>query len=1220
VLLLISLYFCRDLYASTFSVPVSTNRTCFFPSLHTSPKNWIKIGIWCLLALGVIAPRESFAQKIFVKNQFVGAGVETNGSGLIRIYAGDPMGGRGLPLTYDQTSYLTIRNDNTYYTNTGPARGGVTLIGPSNINHPPDVILDNGTSVAVADTIFTTWKENGFDILQKVYPVAFTTSGAIVISISIVNHTQSPLSDVQAQYLLDNENGKHDDAKLLHQYGYFQNWQICPPKPMPSFCLSFENPPDSANVGVVGIGYYNDTFPPRPLGLIQPSLIEYGNWPVQSSYTWGWEPGQTGQTLADDATLMIGQRFSASSYVAGSNDSVTEIFRTAYGTPEWCFDHGNIVAFALYPQHLYWDSKTNSYTPNPFKVEAFLFNVKQSTASSVSIKQNVGSPVVIKTPNPTSPQGNQISVGGFAEAHWTDSVTISPGGCAKSFPIDIHFDVTANGVGTPIFTNPWACQIQVECPHPDTMPPAFKNAYTGCNPLMYDTATIQENNTYDLGLQSVTVSSPDLQYPADYSYTLSPAPSATPPQYNCVKTPVQVFLHQIDTFKAGHIVLTHTDCAGNISRDTICFTAHAPLPDKTPPVFTQTTQNTDCHTRCTDWIITDSATTNTSIDRGIGNIVVSSTNMTVTGTTGIIAPSLRVDTLHICVVDTMQDGTITLKATDTSNNTSTQTITFCTTPDTKSPLFKQSSFDSKTSSYHLHVTDTTGWDRGIDSVWLESVANMSAAGLPKSLTCSPSFDFDLKVDDTNKCAHATIMARDCKGNITAPLKINYSKNTTPVVTASKTVLCSATDFAVLTVSGTFATYSWTNSADPSFSASGNPINVSKAGSYTVNVDDGIGCTASSTPVVIIFDPATPHVSPAGPITLCAPDSVELDAGTNFASYAWSDGSKQVGTTEKIWAKTSGTYSATVTNSNGCSGTTANVVVTINPKPAQPTITEANGILTTNATATQYQWLDSTQKIITGATSQSFTPSAGGTYYVVVTDPNGCSNTSLPYKNAGSTVISIDTVSAPEGSHISFKMSIESSTSMALGVSRTWNARLHFNKSLLIPNQKPIFDSTFGDTRFVGYSETTQATQGVFKELPFTAALGDSICTGITIDSFWWTPSLTVTKKGGEFCLTNLCVQGGTRLFNSDGRFSLSAPRPSPVQNNVTIDYSLIEQGHTVLAVSDLLGREVLRLVDADQSPGGYSITASMAALPAGTYIYSLRTPTLVQSHHLQIAR
>ena len=106
-----------------------------------------------------------------------------------------------------------------------------------------------------------------------------------------------------------------------------------------------------------------------------------------------------------------------------------------------------------------------------------------------------------------------------------------------------------------------------------------------------------------------------------------------------------------------------TDCAGNISYDTICFTAHLPLPDLTHPQFWKTTATTDCHDRCTDWTITDTLNGFTSIDRGVDSIVVvSNTNMTVTGATGQYPVGTKSATLHICVTDSMKDGMIVLRA------------------------------------------------------------------------------------------------------------------------------------------------------------------------------------------------------------------------------------------------------------------------------------------------------------------------------------------------------------------------------------------------------------------------------------------------------------------------------------------------------------------------------------------------------------------------------
>src|SRR5206468_588360 len=102
-----------------------------------------------------------------------------------------------------------------------------------------------------------------------------------------------------------------------------------------------------------------------------------------------------------------------------------------------------------------------------------------------------------------------------------------------------------------------------------------------------------------------------------YSVQISPSPP-----YQCIKTPVKIFVHQIDTFKSGRLIFTLKDCAGNTRMDTVCFTAHSPLPDLNAPHFWPNTAGADCHTRCTDWAVTDTTISNTSIDRGIDSIAV----------------------------------------------------------------------------------------------------------------------------------------------------------------------------------------------------------------------------------------------------------------------------------------------------------------------------------------------------------------------------------------------------------------------------------------------------------------------------------------------------------------------------------------------------------------------------------------------------------------------
>jgi hypothetical protein len=72
--------------------------------------------------------------------------------------------------------------------------------------------------------------------------------------------------------------------------------------------------------------------------------------------------------------------------------------------------------------------------------------------------------------------------------------------------------------------------------------------------------------------------------------------------------------------------------------------------------------------------------------------------------------------------------------------------------------------------------------------------------------------------------------------------------------------------------------------------------------------------------------------------------------------------------------------------------TATRTVTVQAKPAKPTITESNGNLVSSSTSAN-QWLTNGTNIV-GATNQIYTPVSNGLYSVQVTS-NGCSNVSDP---------------------------------------------------------------------------------------------------------------------------------------------------------------------------------------------------------------------------------
>jgi photosystem II stability/assembly factor-like uncharacterized protein len=82
---------------------------------------------------------------------------------------------------------------------------------------------------------------------------------------------------------------------------------------------------------------------------------------------------------------------------------------------------------------------------------------------------------------------------------------------------------------------------------------------------------------------------------------------------------------------------------------------------------------------------------------------------------------------------------------------------------------------------------------------------------------------------------------------------------------------------------------------------------------------------------------------------------------------------------------------TVNAMNDCDTVSATLAVTVNPTPPVPIVSFVSGVLSSDA-ATGNQWYLN-GGAITGATSQNYTPTQDGDYYVVVTNSFGCSATS-----------------------------------------------------------------------------------------------------------------------------------------------------------------------------------------------------------------------------------
>ena len=179
------------------------------------------------------------------------------------------------------------------------------------------------------------------------------------------------------------------------------------------------------------------------------------------------------------------------------------------------------------------------------------------------------------------------------------------------------------------------------------------------------------------------------------------------------------------------------------------------------------------------------------------------------------------------------------------------------------------------------------------------------------------------------------------------------------------------------------TYAWSPSAGLSATTIANPTaSPSSNTTYTVTVTDGNGFTASDDIDVIVHP--IPDVTPTpASETICSGDAtnIALSGSVTGTAFNWTVSQSGVtgatngsGTSIAQTLTATGTTPGTVTYSitpsaNGCTGTTVDVTVTVNPEPSVNTVTdqelchnESTTAITFAGTATDFQWTNDNPSI------------------------------------------------------------------------------------------------------------------------------------------------------------------------------------------------------------------------------------------------------------------
>jgi hypothetical protein len=173
---------------------------------------------------------------------------------------------------------------------------------------------------------------------------------------------------------------------------------------------------------------------------------------------------------------------------------------------------------------------------------------------------------------------------------------------------------------------------------------------------------------------------------------------------------------------------------------------------------------------------------------------------------------------------------------------------------------------------------------------------------------------------------------------------------------------------------------------------------------------------------------------------------------------------------------------------------------------------------------------------------------------------------------------------------------------------SFEADLKFNASLLVPLDEPRGTVTDGIRTVHLNMPLSEKNNDTLTGIKFIVGLGNDTITPLTFTNVVSIGGkVNIDTINGFFKLECVCHEGGARLINIESTLSLTC-KPNPANDKVQFDFETIEDGHTELFISDMLGNKLMKVFESDIH-GKYSIEADLSLFYVGVYAFTLQTPT-----------
>ncbi|MBS1914244.1 MAG: SBBP repeat-containing protein [Bacteroidetes bacterium] len=365
--------------------------------------------------------------------------------------------------------------------------------------------------------------------------------------------------------------------------------------------------------------------------------------------------------------------------------------------------------------------------------------------------------------------------------------------------------------------------------------------------------------------------------------------------------------------------------------------------------------------------------------------------------------------------------------------------------------------------------------------------------------------------------------------------------------------------------------------------------------------------------------ATSSITTGGATSICEGDSVVLTGPPGYKIYLWSNGA----TTRSIAVRTSGAYTLSVADSADCGATSQPTIVTVNPNPKPKLATSkapaiCNGDSVTIDAGTGY----SAYIWSTGANTHAITVRKAGTYWVRVSNDQGCANTSdsvsvtvTPELQPKVTAIGPtsfcagDSVMLDAGSgYATYRWSTGETTPMI-------SVKLPGNYTVVVSNGSGCSGSSAAVqvTVYPKPAKPVIARNGKGDSLTYNGAIGtlewrrnDTVIAGVTGGTIpivaIGTYIVSVMDANGcsatsaPFTVTDL--PSSVIVEAGEGAFML---HPNPSTGLVTIETDVPANATLNVRITDLAGREVMH-VEAPHVAGHCVQTLDLRSLPNGVYL------------------